>query len=1323
MLIDPKKASHRNEIRILGIIVRHQSTRCHSRTGSALILVLFCVALLTGLLVLLLMHTSSSKLSSNASANFSKTEIYGHGAIDQIIGDLRQEISDGSTATGVSTNAATGTVSYIYRPNVVAASAPALSGPDSYGSPNAPNSAWNAIFPNLLKESVFGIAFYNNSIGANSPNRAAPVSTAADSSRLSGNSVVPGTSRNGRSISMARWNEHLLLPKQSVTISGGNGSPVLLSDSGGLDTTPSPTFLAPDWILTAVDGSNPTSFIPDMADPKQAKYVTGRYAFAIYNEGGLIDANAAGAPGGYGPSYPPNLLSSTNAGNGRASQQIIWSRKGGEAFADLTVLPGIANLTSLKPQQISDAIVGWRNVATTQANAFPATTFGSVDSYFNYLLGVSDRFITASSANGVADQKFTSRQQLISFLKNIAITTGNQGDEPYLQDAMMYLTHFSRTLNEPSYYPDPSRPKVTTGGNNANAQDNAYNPPFKSIRVVHSFTRNDGSMAVVGEPLVKKRFALNRLVWITYKGPSANNLSDPAVQYSIRALGGDPANSNDPVCQFVAKGTAANIQAYFGLTWTSPQVPPQPAGSPSYWVYDVHATTNPGTIATLSEVAANNREADFFELIQAAIACGSIGTSSNNGSMSSYQANIWEQQKDIQIGVQALQIGANMIDQVSPVNFPTHIVFSSGDNTYSLWGETDLPYLQDVGNIGVAVIDANPPAPGAATDALISPGVGVALAIPTLWNPNASSSTPTTPGFSPIALRITASDITLDSPSLNSHVSSLAGTLTALDTLQANPVWLINVPEPWDSEGAVNGYDPATGMAVSAAQDAANNTAIYFNYDPTLFRDPTPLLLTSGSNPAKIHLDAGNVLVASGTKYDPANPWNNGVPEHNGANGNNNKFVGFLQGVYPLRVQLGNPAQAPTYTINWLFPNESPQKVGRTYSLEYQAQTNGPWIPYKQYDLYPNFDSFLAPNNCSGNGPQGQSILATWSTAQSNGQLWTNIFFDARTNRWGGFKDFFMRPFTDSSYTTLQTLRPDASPGANGQGYFPGVATQNLQSVSPSIADPDGVVRRAMGGYAPTGSTIGLPMATQNYVSRPIILHRPFRTVGELGYVFSDTPWKNLDFCCPESGDVALLDTFCIEDDYRPDAISAGQVDLNGRQAPVFQALLAGAYRNEWNSLTSPPSTDPDLTNAEASQLAQALVNRTTSSALGSGPLSNIADLVGRYTAGFSNANGQPFDGFAADVGACYSATGTNSAAYPIVQRFRESAIRDLADGGQAGAWNLLIDLIVQTGRYPMDATSISDFLVEGERHYWVHIALDRTTGEIIDKNIEVVNE
>ena len=93
-----------------------------------------------------------------------KTDLYGHGAIDQIIGDLRQEIAAGSSSTIVYTNPTTGVVSYIYRPSVVAASAPQLSGPTAYGSPNSPTSAWNATFPNLVKESVYGSAFYGSSI-------------------------------------------------------------------------------------------------------------------------------------------------------------------------------------------------------------------------------------------------------------------------------------------------------------------------------------------------------------------------------------------------------------------------------------------------------------------------------------------------------------------------------------------------------------------------------------------------------------------------------------------------------------------------------------------------------------------------------------------------------------------------------------------------------------------------------------------------------------------------------------------------------------------------------------------------------------------------------------------------------------------------------------------------------------------------------------------------------------------------------------------------------------------------------------------------------
>ena len=59
----------------------------------------------------------------------------------------------------------------------------------------------------------------------------------------------------------------------------------------------------------------------------------------------------------------------------------------------------------------------------------------------------------------------------------------------------------------------------------------------------------------------------------------------------------------------------------------------------------------------------------------------------------------------------------------------------------------------------------------------------------------------------------------------------------------------------------------------------------------------------------------------------------------------------------------------------------------------------------------------------------------------------------------------------------------------------------------------------------------------------------------------------------------------------------------------------------------------------------------------------------------------------------------------------------------QTRTWNLLIDLIAQSGRYPSNANSLAGFVVEGEVHYWVHVAIDRFTGQVIDKQIEVVNE
>jgi hypothetical protein len=71
----------------------------------------------------------------------------------------------------------------------------------------------------------------------------------------------------------------------------------------------------------------------------------------------------------------------------------------------------------------------------------------------------------------------------------------------------------------------------------------------------------------------------------------------------------------------------------------------------------------------------------------------------------------------------------------------------------------------------------------------------------------------------------------------------------------------------------------------------------------------------------------------------------------------------------------------------------------------------------------------------------------------------------------------------------------------------------------------------------------------------------------------------------------------------------------------------------------------------------------------------------------------------------------------------RELVMRAFSDATQTRTWNLLIDVVAQSGRYPSSASTLAGFLVEGEQHYWVHVAIDRFTGQVVDKQIEVVNE
>jgi hypothetical protein len=61
---------------------------------------------------------------------------------------------------------------------------------------------------------------------------------------------------------------------------------------------------------------------------------------------------------------------------------------------------------------------------------------------------------------------------------------------------------------------------------------------------------------------------------------------------------------------------------------------------------------------------------------------------------------------------------------------------------------------------------------------------------------------------------------------------------------------------------------------------------------------------------------------------------------------------------------------------------------------------------------------------------------------------------------------------------------------------------------------------------------------------------------------------------------------------------------------------------------------------------------------------------------------------------------------------------------GKCRLWNLLIGVVARSDHFKPNANNLqNDFVVEGEQHYWVHVAIDRFTGRVIDKQIEVVNE
>jgi Tfp pilus assembly protein PilX len=1505
-----------------------------SKKGSALLITLAFVILLTVLIVGFLSRSLLEERISSNSANQVKSDLFAEGVEANLIGDLEQEIINGSTST------TTGS-STLYVPKAAANMVP------TYDYPSCPSGSTGpaATLANLLK------------VSNSSPVAASTFPTATGA-------LTTTASLNGRSVSLARWGESQLVDPSAIT---------------------NATFPTPNWIMVTRGGGTPptswnTNLTYNSSNKSSSTTVIGRYAYAVYDEGGLLDMNVAGYP--------------TTSSTVPASILTQASYRSGEATADLTQLTS-SGAQLLSNKQI-DTIIGWRNNASVSPPAPTGTisapanlALSNANNYFTFIQNVANGWLGASNssvyANGTTyntDQAFASRYELIQFMQALyGGTSPTTATNTSANTALQYMTHFSRSLSQPSVIPNPNRPMTpsSTGNdptwfaaetNSAAGTDATINPSFLTVRVATAFTRNDGSAANVGDPLVKKRFNLNRLAWLTYEGP----ISDGS-NYGTATTAAQVNASNADIQQlatylntyygmsyaFLSQGTAGNIYNYFGLSWVKDDssIRTKPLGDNQMKWYYNHSLANVASTATvspyptlpssfsgstpfsgcapianLSTIAAlaSARDPDFVELLKAGIAAGSKakaatipfgGSPANNTpaaggtttSITIRQAmpNNVANQVDTSLNFHLIQIFANIIDQYHLEGYPARIVYCDGQIVpKEFCGVENLPYfyrvrcctLENLPPLGVGgstttgAMSVTSSSTHNSNPSITQAGAYTVLLVPELWNPHDQNSPRcgTFPSGSsvgnyfvdshnkplyPTSFRIAADSIDPDDVQVNAGTitSSQLATITTTYSLVGASVVTQGSTKASAIDPSYNYQGqlpwPAGATGVTQMQQAAtkpfpmfaDNSSLTFSIPSAtspstdsakgFYREPT--LLLTASMPANSQLAAAGIYnflyhpgasdnytssIPGGLNSTYPSIYNTasggyptgGYQSYISANGVEGSDKNYYLGLYfgtstgawissgaPDMVNIGGIMDSRDYTPGLIDPTYLTYRV--QYNNTYDAVTPG-WTSYdtkytlsgtrnatdpvgppattllnaEEYSVAydPRTYHFSLPHCCSLYAPGYTSIAATvYGWLDTTGRVLVSARPDYSNGYWTSAKE---GPLNDppnsepdaygwstsgdglTSWVSPLGLAAQNDPDYNPNGKVttttsPAVKYFNTPSATPNggtlpqyYADPDGVVRRGTAAFASSvispSVVTGLPTATANSAasavetatsqvqSRPIILHRPFKSVGELGYVFSGTPWKNLDFNTPESGDAALLDLFTINDTTDPNGLIAGKVNLNTQQVPVLQALLAGAYKDEqagYPAANAPNwgAATPSLSVTEATQIAKALAARTlsTNTAVSQGPLQNVSELVGKYVLSsplsINNPNpniggleplidgSKSYAGFTSDqiaasntndLTSAFTAAST-TATTTAIQRMRESAIRALSASGQTRVWNVMIDVVAQTGEYPSNASTFDQFSVQGEQRYWIHLAIDRLTGQIIDKQVEVVKE
>jgi hypothetical protein len=1053
----------------------------------------------------------------------------------------------------------------------------------------------------------------------------------------------------------------------------------------------------PAWFLLGPNG------VTNTPSPN----VESRFAFAIYDLGSLVDLNVAGAP---------STLS--------APQR--QSLRGTLAALDLTAL-GL-------DQAAADALIGGFRNRTSALN------------YTNHVLRVA-------ATNGFlrvqpGDDAFLSRQDFLAYAKTKGLTniTAN-------------FSTFTRALNGPSWAPvtnaAPFTIQTVTRANVVNwnpssgasvsslspgvnyrsdgASGTSTNRSFLTQVVTGTFRRVDETPALIGEPLAATRFPLSRLAWLSKDGPSTE---------AKNRFGSDAE-------------AAARIKAAFGLVWDSVN---------RLWVYTSPSSANgggnyvsgnsngpastgrvAGTIKTLAVAASENREPDFFELLQAGILKGSLGQHSSIAN-----PNGIPQPGEVTAQGHLFQIGANIIDQYDADDFPT--VIRAGmpavmDASPGAWdGSTTGAYVLGAGASGLTPHDfagvenlpylmslrtrAFRPQAGNSADGARRFGQGILL--PQFWNPHQNAASPS--ADRPARFRIIQTFGEIRMAFMGVKRGSTQGTVY-IDSLTGDPFgymgYVTSPPSAWPSP---SGRPQPMIEFSSAATFAQPGFLIPSQVTATSVPENVQTALTADSR-TKADVDpAGFVGFWLGGAPAPGSAYVATTPIDESSDNTAidrqvwSYFTGQPASACPVQQEIfsmatpvaRNSAVLPSTDRFWKGDTNLAVNSQRWPVFELQYLDGGVWKTYQRFDGALRgggsdhkwdtlVNTFLPAGQYAGSFVS-ESHAAMYGRIDPRGSRFGLVRIDdpaaLYNGTWNGNPSSFRNaPMSGALGTTGRpngeaSVNFNGSPLAGNQGGAEFTDTFNPSSDATRwltygitgwannrnpgqrYTDNDRILRR---GDADTAAGLN-PLAVSTD-ARPVMLNRPFQSAGDLGYVHRDLPFKTLDFFSETSADAGLLDVFGIQET-KP--VVAGKLNLNGRNVAVMAQILRGAITRE--------TTQAALSDTQAGSVATNLVSFTATNAF-----PGLWQLPGFLESP--------------------SYQGAVSGDLAKMKTQAEAISRQLAAVTDARCWNLLIDVVAQSGKYAAQTTDPNQFIVEGERRYWLQIAIDRYTGKVVSQQIEPVYE